>query len=849
MAQTLGTILLALKADTSAFTKGLSDAKQYAFSSASDIVASLQSIGDQLLKLNFDNAKNGLKSLESLGGIVAGLGAAATAAVVEFSTSTAEQAKQLDKLSQSYGVSIEEVSSMRVAAKLTGVDIDTLTMGFGRLARSAAQVASTGTGPAAIAFHSLGISVTDSSGRLRPMSDLMGDVAQKFSTMENGTTKTALAMQLFGRSGAALIPLLNQGRDGLAEMNQIASQMGLTMNKEDVESAKLLAEQMELLELKSTAFKEQLSSGVIPELTKLAALFTRTSESSKSTAQVIGDIFGGVFKYVGGAAIAVFGLIQTGFDQLGIYIKSWNAAIMNFLRGTTPVESIRNFNEALAQGSREARDAWDEYVAGVKAFFDNPPKAILKSGTGGAGGGVPALENISAWNKMVDELNKLSDRSTKLTDTVLGGKSAAQDDALNGLIRDLQAFKAEHPEAIWADINRYIERANEALRTYQERQQAALQRLNAESEQKGLQGVLGIPVATARATGEAQAGSALINLSKDVNAQNQAAAQIYDQTRTSTEAYAQEVDRLNILLKTGSIDRDEYNRALQQAYDRYSELYDPLAKYREELQRINDALRTSSLSQQQENALLKQRADLLRQMQAIDAQQKAQGGGAGSGIRAGLATFGAQWQGIGLESMKATIGVLQSMQNAFANFFTSIIEGTKTIGQAFAQLGIQILDSIIAALAQMLAQWIVTKIAMALFGATTNVSQVASYAAVAGAAAYASTAAIPIIGPAIAPSVALASYFGALSFAPLASAAGGMEVMADQLALVHKDEHIIPAPLAKTYKRLSQSGGGGGGFQQNFTINGATDPDAVAQKVSRISDVRMKRMLKDRGYR
>ncbi|MGH9643681.1 MAG: hypothetical protein ACRD3Q_14815, partial [Terriglobales bacterium] len=393
----------------------------------------MKGIGEQLSKLNFDSAKNSLKSLESLGGIVAGIGAGVATAVVAVAESTAKQAEELSKLSQSYGVSIEEVSSLRVAAKLTGVDIDTLTMGFGRLARSAAQVASTGMGPAAIAFQALGVSVTDSNGKLRPMSDLMGDVAQKFSTMQDGTTKTALAMQLFGKSGAAMIPLLNQGRDGLAEMNKIAGQMGLTLTEKDAESAKLLAEQMELLELKSTAFKEQLVSGVIPSLTQLAALFTKTSESSKSTAETIGNIFGGVFKYIGGGAITVFSLIQTGFDQLGIYIKSWNAAIMNFLRGATPMESIRNFNEALAQGSREAKQAWDEYVAGVKAFFDNPPHSVLNASPGGASGNEPIFENVKAWNKMVDELNKLSDRATKLTDTVLGGKSAAQDDALHGI--------------------------------------------------------------------------------------------------------------------------------------------------------------------------------------------------------------------------------------------------------------------------------------------------------------------------------------------------------------------------------------------------------------------------------
>ena len=72
---------------------------------------------------------------------------------------------------------------------------------------------SSATDPAdknAKAFKALGISVKDNEGNLRSSEEVFLDVADKFSKMEDGAGKTTLAIKLFGKSGADLIPLLNQ---------------------------------------------------------------------------------------------------------------------------------------------------------------------------------------------------------------------------------------------------------------------------------------------------------------------------------------------------------------------------------------------------------------------------------------------------------------------------------------------------------------------------------------------------------------------------------------------------------------------------------------------------------------
>lgn len=66
---------------------------------------------------------------------------------------------------------------------------------------------------------------------------------------------------------------------------------------------------------------------------------------------------------------------------------------------------------------------------------------------------------------------------------------------------------------------------------------------------------------------------------------------------------------------------------------------------------------------------------------------------------------------------------------------------------------------------------------------------------------------------------------GLISSVP--SAAGGLgQVPHDTLAFIHKDETVLPAALAKTYRELAAGGGGGGG--SNVTLNiSAVDAQGV----------------------
>src|SRR5262249_8104132 len=149
-------------------------------------------------------------------------------------------------LSESTGVSTEALSAFRFVARESDVEVETMTRGLERMSKSALAAATAPAG-AANAYTRLGISVRNADGSLRPVQDLFADLAERFASMADGIAKTALAMQIFGRSGADLIPALNQGRAGIADLLNEAQALGVVLDRDTARAAEEVHRQLTAL--------------------------------------------------------------------------------------------------------------------------------------------------------------------------------------------------------------------------------------------------------------------------------------------------------------------------------------------------------------------------------------------------------------------------------------------------------------------------------------------------------------------------------------------------------------------------------------------------------------------------
>lgn len=191
------------------------------------------------------------------GTLVVAFGAMARS-IAEGFTETLKLGDELVNLKQRTGQSVEELGSLRLAAMTSGVSLNELAIGMQQFSRHIDD-ATKGTGQSADAFRRLGIELRDSEGQLKTNDELLLEVAGRFRSLADGAGKTTLAMELFGSSGAALIPLLNEGADGLERLREEARKAGIVLSEETASAAKELNENLIVLKANLEGWKIELA--------------------------------------------------------------------------------------------------------------------------------------------------------------------------------------------------------------------------------------------------------------------------------------------------------------------------------------------------------------------------------------------------------------------------------------------------------------------------------------------------------------------------------------------------------------------------------------------------------------
>ena len=212
-----------------------------------DMLVSITLKGIDLASGVFSGVEKSVKDLgsstEDTARQVGAIGAVATAAgigivgpFIAAAHAAASYGENVYQASIRTGLTSETLTALAYAAKDTGVGLDELVAALSRQARSA-YAAAEGTGPAAEAYHTLGVNVKDANGNLKDGHTLFLETATALSQVADGNTRAALAQAIFGRGGAALLPVLLQGGKAMADAEAQASAMGRTMSGDAAKGA------------------------------------------------------------------------------------------------------------------------------------------------------------------------------------------------------------------------------------------------------------------------------------------------------------------------------------------------------------------------------------------------------------------------------------------------------------------------------------------------------------------------------------------------------------------------------------------------------------------------------------
>jgi hypothetical protein len=238
----------------------------------------------------FEAVKKSLESLKTTGEqvkqVVEGMGAAfAVERMVEFVHQAIEGAAALGDLSQRTGMSTESLSQLQFAAKIASVSSETLGVAVKKLQVSMAT-ASAGDQLKISTFKQLGITQADLG---KGTEAVMMKMADAYAHAQDGAGKTAVSIELMGRAGDEMIPLLNRGGAAIRDLMKEADSLGLTIGADFAEKATQFEEDLKRMQAGSQKLAILLAGDFVEGLDKAMLAFIRASkEGSKFESTLAG---------------------------------------------------------------------------------------------------------------------------------------------------------------------------------------------------------------------------------------------------------------------------------------------------------------------------------------------------------------------------------------------------------------------------------------------------------------------------------------------------------------------------------------------------------------------------------
>lgn len=369
---------------------------------ANDAVASLSDATSRLGPLGTVLARIGPAGLIA-GGAIAGL----TFGLTRLVTPVAEAGEELNKLAQKTGVSVEALSALRYAAELSDVSSESLTKALRKLSVALFD-AKLGGEEGGAALKALGVKATESNGQIRATEEVLLDLAEKFAAMPDSAEKAALAVRIFGRGGLELIPMLNQGRSGIAELMDEAKRLGLVLSGSAARAAEEFNDNLKRLRAVNEGVTRQLGAAFLPVLADATeAMFLAKTEAGSFSNELIAitqnrqellgffEAVAAGLAFIAESATLAKRLIAQPFDSLSVVAKdveTWfktdrlrsmksmgydpkaiDAEIGKLERARD--EFVRAANERLANINQNPG-----YVDRVRRFFDEQRRTVRVMG-------------------------------------------------------------------------------------------------------------------------------------------------------------------------------------------------------------------------------------------------------------------------------------------------------------------------------------------------------------------------------------------------------------------------------------------------------------------------------------
>ncbi|WP_375552477.1 phage tail tape measure protein [Klebsiella pneumoniae] len=805
--KSLGTLTIDLIAKVGGFVQGMDKAER-----------SSQKWRDQVKK----DAKEVSSSIIAVGAAAAtaavGIGAAGLAIV----KNTAQQVTEADRWAKSLKMSTQDLLSWQYAAEQAGLTGDNIADIFKDINDKVGDAVLNKSGEAAQALDTLGLSAEKLSQQ-SPDKQLLA-ISSALQKIPSQAGKTNI-LESLGNDLSKMLPLFDNNNEKLKQFIQLSKDFGIAPPQEDIDNLVKVNQFFQDIETSARGLKMEIASGLATvDLSPLQDGLDdiRDVFTDPAILQGLSDLVGEAISLAG-----VVGRIAGGLGAIATYTRSRIGAVSGNYNAADESDIAQRIEFLNKRGdqSKEQKDELEflskrlQFLRAIKSSMT--PEEVER----GAKGLSSLLSDMGL--SPTDNNYKLGkgESNQKITQ-----KSNPTDNAFKSRLLDLQKQAA------------LIETTGKKTAEVTE-----LEKVNFDITSGNL-----------KALSEAQKeqlryAAKIIDSKKEELRLNQENAKLAE--------FVSGLDRQNKIIRQG-YDNDLAGRSLGlKDRSRMRELnniqQDFEYKQADLLKQYQSGDITKSLYESKTDALKSALEERLQIQENYYHESDGLRNDWESGISSALSDFADSSSDYYQQAADAMTSILGSATDSISEHLYDVISGTESMGEAIKGIFSDLGKSVIKALVDMAAQWIVYQGVQMLVNKSAQASAIPSMIANAQAtalqaqlAAFASTAAIPIVGPGLAPAAMAAAaaitepMVAAISAASLSGMAhDGIDAVPETGTwLLQKGERVTTAAtsakLDATLDRVAnQSTGGGTIYSPTITIPINGNPsDATLALVRKAAD-------------
>jgi hypothetical protein len=521
MATAISKLAVLLTANTAGFTSGLKGA-----------VAPLKSFGSSVTSIG--------SKVVAFGGALTALAAGAgMAALVK---GQMESIDSTAKLSDRLGIATEKLTGLQHAADLSGVSNEQLTGGFEKLLKSLGEAAQ-GGGQAGAALAKMGLDA-------KQLVDADPDqafiaISEGLKNINNPAERATTAMEVFGKSGQSLLPLMLSGKEGITAAMEEAEKLGLTFSRVDAAKVEAANDAMTRLQAVFVGVARTLAIQLSPFIDAAASKLTDLASSGDGMGKMVVNAFEWVVTGIAKAADFI-GLLKAGFYTLK------GVASLALLGIAAPLNLVIQGVEWLGKklGVLGDDSTWGAFSQGLQdGLVDEADKAFKQAG--------------ESWNEFVS--GKHSAAAAQMFD---GIRAKAQQNAQAVADNAAKMRGAAAATEDWAAKLKLAEQnAQKVTDTIAGLQKEVAQFGKSDADKKlaDLAALGATPEQLSQAKKSLDQLDALNAAKKKSEELQDRAKSVLESIQTPTQKYDEQIGSLSELLNNGLLSWDQYGAAVRKA--------------------------------------------------------------------------------------------------------------------------------------------------------------------------------------------------------------------------------------------------------------------------------------------